>query len=504
MELGGQTPATENSGGQETPPPSAAPGLETASAPQSGEIPSAAQPSTSGASAAPETGVSMRERTRRLVTKHAASLRARMYQLRFRRQRRTLRVCLFAAGFLFAAGLFIALQPANEKEEEAELAPLHTRVLEAALHFLERAQGSPFDAFGQYARANAADYFREISERLWQTALPDLGWRWFFQGALMTMSENAAEENTRAEDQKDAPAENAAPAAENAEILVSFYHPWSDTALITAWEDEGLAVRISDCEILMGDIFRSRGERRAASTRAWARRQQYLAAAIGHVSATSLRALELLSYSSNTQPAAVRGTEGANAPEKSADPALWRAHIPFLLDPENLETNHVGAGILMLAAMNDVARYAAPTNAFALRVLPSLQQLHSKTNTIKMEHSARQVLQSIPENFMEYYLPAFYANNSKRAFLLLQAKRDPKKCLAFLFGLEAPDEENAPKEHEQVSMEVLTPANDENLTDTEQNEEMYPETFYTIKLLRVDLLDIQAIYANMYPSVTLP
>jgi hypothetical protein len=461
-------------------------------------------------------GVSVKELMFTPIRKGIALLCALRYTLRFRRQRRILYSCLLSAGLLLAAGiLFFALRPVDI-EEEWETLPLHTRVLEEALHFLERARLSPFDAFSRYALPCAIDHFQIISDRLWQTALPDLGWRWFFYGALMTMAEDASE-NAREEA---APAENTAAEntlAENddatrddanSEVLVAFYHPWSDTALITVWKEEGREVRISDCELLMGDIFRWRGERRAATTRSWARRQQYFAAAIGHMSATSLRALELLSYPSNTRPlpqtaAPITNEAAPAAAEAAAGPqGIWRERIPFILDSENLEANHTGAGVLMLAAMNDAARYAAPTNVFAIRVISALQKLHVRTGGPKMEPGTRWILQNIPENFMEYYLPVFYANSSERAFLLLQAKRDPKKCLGFLFVLEPPeDEEDTARGPETPPQTAQIQAYDETLSNTPaEREGPKPETYYDLKLLRVDLLNLQAVYTNMFPQ----
>jgi hypothetical protein len=264
------------------------------------------------------------------------------------------------------------------------------------------------------------------------------------------------------------------------QALVAFYHPWSDTALITAWADQDKP-RIYDCEILMGDVFRTRGSQRPVTTRAWARRQQYFAASIAHMSAISMRSLELLSYPSNTSAA-------------NTIPHTWRNHIPFLLDTEALEANHVGAGILMLSAISDVARYAAPTNVFAIRVLPALHLLHSKTNAIKMTPEARQVLQGVPENYMDYYVPAFYANSAMRAFLLLQAKQDPKRCLALLFGLEAPEEED----EKSASLDTAL-TNKETFIDY-TDEEISPVSHYSLKLLRLDLLNLQAAHTNLYPQ----
>jgi len=424
------------------------------------------------------------------------------FRARFKKQ---LYAALIAAALLLLLLLALVLfLPSGNGGEEADTRSFAARVLEGTLHFLERARLNPFDAFSQYASASAYDYFREISETLWQTVLPDLGWRWFFYGALTTMAEDPPQ------------GEGGENGGASAEALVSFYHPWSDTALITVWGEEERELRITDCEILMGDVFRTRGGQRAATTRAWARRQQYFTAAIGNVAAASLRALETLSYVSNTSAASAAsaadaattagGTSGRNGGGQndgtaSPDANSWRARIPFILDPNTLEANHAGAGILLLAAINDVARYSAPTNVFAIRVLPTLQRLHSPTNSIKIAPEAYAGLREIPANFLEYYVPAFYANSDMRAFLLLQAKRDPKKCLSFLFGLEPPEgEDGTPKKQEEPAEAEPQLVYDETVEEEEEPEGMYPEAYYTIKLLRVDLLDIQAVYTNLYPQ----
>jgi hypothetical protein len=406
----------------------------------------------------------------------------------YRRKRRILLAVLAPALLVPVCVLFFGQSPGVT--EEAQSLPLHTRVLEEALRFLEKARINPTIAFSQFANAGAGEYFQELGESLWQTVHPDLGWRWFFHGALMTMAEETNGNEANPANLTNSPPNTQAPRAD--EALVAFYHPWSDTALITAWSDTALIVpgidevqsthtglRIHDCEIVMGDIFRTRGSQKPATTRAWARRQQYFAAAIAHTSALSLRSLELLSFPSNTS--------AISAPDNKI---TWRSHIPFLLDADKLEANHIGAGILMLAAINDVARYAAPTNAFAIRVLPALQQLHSKTNAVKMAPEASAALQGIPGNYLDHYIPALYANSKMRAFIMLQAKQDPKRCLALLFGLEAPEEED--KNRSDTSQ---APLNNEALMD-----ELNPVIHYSLKLLRLDPVDIQAVYTNLYPK----
>jgi hypothetical protein len=239
----------------------------------------------------------------------------------------------------------------------------------------------------------------------------------------------------------------------------------------------------------MGDVFRTRGSQRPATTRAWARRTQYFAASIAHICAVSMRSLELLSYPSNT-----------SAPS-AQDENAWRNHIPFLLDADKLEANHAGAGILMLAAINDVARYAAPTNVLAIRVLPMLQQIHSNANILKMNPEARQALRNIPENYMDYYVPAFFANSKLHAFVMLQAKQDPRRCLAFLFGLEAPEGEEEEKKVTRPAEQAATAlTNTEDYLEEEEEEEIDPATYYSLKLLRLDLLNLQAVYTNLYPQ----
>jgi len=361
-----------------------------------------------------------------------------------------------------------------------------------ALSFAKTARTSPTEAFSRHASPSAADHFRIIGERIWQTVSPELGWRWLFQGALMTVS-------------------SPAPGGLTNGAIVGWYHPWSDTALLTFWTITNATARIDDCEFVMGDVLRKRTLDRPSTTRAWARRRQYFAAAVGLTTAESLRSIELLTFYSNL-PATPQGDPGqpastnipaAATPLRPRQPA-WRLRIPFVLSPSNLEANHTGAGVMLLSAISDITRFSAPTNVFAIRVVPTLQQLHSPSNMLTVGPEAAATIRTLPKNFMSRFVPALYANSRQRAFLMLQAKSDPKRCLAFLFKLELPDgkeltPEDEKKQDEARARQITALTNLEDVGTNETPEQMYPEAHYPIKLIRADMLDLGAVYTNRYP-----
>ncbi len=258
----------------------------------------------------------------------------------------------------------------------------------------------------------------------------------------------------------------------------------------------------------MGDILRKRNLDKPSTTRAWARRRQYFPAAIGITTAESLRSIELLTFHSNLPAEARSNIAALTNPPGSAGPAktrFWRQRLPFVLSPSNLAANHTGSGVMLLASISDITRFSAPTNVFAIRVVPTLQQLHSPSNLLTIGPEAAATIKTLPKDFFGRFVPALYANNRQRAFLMLQSKTDPKLCLAFLFKLEPPDgKELTPDDEKKLdearTRQITALTNLDEVGTNETPEQMYPEAHYPIKLIRADLINLDAVYTNRYPE----
>ncbi len=404
-------------------------------------------------------------------------------------QRRFLAI-IGAALVSFAAILsllfFVVLPPSSSQKERTFNTEL---ALSTALTFSSTAKHSPTEAFSRFATSGATEHFRIIGERVWQTVSPELGWRWLFHGALMALSPPQ-------------------PGGLTNQTIIGWYHPWSDTTLLTLWTISDEAARIADCEFVMGDILRKRNLDKPSTTRAWARRRQYFPAAIGITTAESLRSIELLTFHSNLPAEARSNIAALTNPPGSAGPAktrFWRQRLPFVLSPSNLAANHTGSGVMLLASISDITRFSAPTNVFAIRVVPTLQQLHSPSNLLTIGPEAAATIKTLPKDFFGRFVPALYANNRQRAFLMLQSKTDPKLCLAFLFKLEPPDgKELTPDDEKKLdearTRQITALTNLDEVGTNETPEQMYPEAHYPIKLIRADLINLDAVYTNRYPE----
>ena len=160
---------------------------------------------------------------------------------------------------------------------------------------------------------------------------------------------------------------------------------------------------------------------------------------------------------------------------------------------------------MLLASISDITRFSAPTNVFAIRVVPTLQQLHSPSNLLTIGPEAAATIGNLPKDFFSRFVPALYANNRQRAFLMLQSKTDPKLCLAFLFKLEPPDgKELTPEDEKKLdearTRQITALTNLDQVGTNETPEQMYPEAHYPIKLIRADLINLDAVYTNRYPE----
>jgi len=131
------------------------------------------------------------------------------------------------------------------------------------LSFRQEAGKDPRQAF---AKALAPKQLAELNQVLWPTVEPEVGWAYFFRTCLVT----------------------GGPRKGNRQAVL-FYHPWSDTALVTQWKDQKQLVEM---EMVPGEALRKGGGAPYGGTLGWTRLEAYAPPAVGMVTAQTLKAFE--------------------------------------------------------------------------------------------------------------------------------------------------------------------------------------------------------------------
>jgi hypothetical protein len=130
------------------------------------------------------------------------------------------------------AGPVLAASPGVSGERERLMREIAWRFSPAKLapaieDFRLAARDDMLSASLVFMTPQALEAFRPVRDFLADT------WRPFFSASVYTVCYQGA-----------------------AEPLVLFYHPWSDTALITQWREENQQLRITDAELVQGGLLR--------------------------------------------------------------------------------------------------------------------------------------------------------------------------------------------------------------------------------------------------------
>ncbi len=119
---------------------------------------------------------------------------------------------------------------ALESEEIEDMALLTSSV--AA--FKETARTDYAQALLAFSADQGMEQLHEIDKSLWEASQAQLGWRFFFNGAVIAYS-----------------------GIDEKSPVVGLYNPYSDTFLITVWARDEADYKVVDAELLMGDWIRS-------------------------------------------------------------------------------------------------------------------------------------------------------------------------------------------------------------------------------------------------------
>ncbi|MEX1232293.1 MAG: hypothetical protein WEB58_18755 [Planctomycetaceae bacterium] len=191
--------------------------------------------------------------------------------------------------------------------------------LRSLLHAVERfrsdMQRNPAEALRNHAEKPVREKFERIDRQVWLQSEPAFGWGYLLSTSVVSI----------VNEKGDRP-------------LVAFYNPWCDVFLITAWQHQETGLRITDAELLIGDLVRTQGRAVGEPVPLWIREEQFKPVALGLATADSLLAFEQLFA------------------ESAGD--AWRSRLSPLEDRQILEDlNYNGVAVLLGDGLNRFLAY---------------------------------------------------------------------------------------------------------------------------------------------------
>jgi hypothetical protein len=110
-------------------------------------------------------------------------------------------------------------------------------LIEAVKTFRLEAITAPVPTLKKYSSISALQDFTDIENGLFTETPPAVGWQYYFATATYTVSPLTTQTS-----------------------IVLFYHPWSDTAIITIWQSRNNQFAMTHAELFLGDYIRQYGQ----------------------------------------------------------------------------------------------------------------------------------------------------------------------------------------------------------------------------------------------------
>ena len=115
--------------------------------------------------------------------------------------------------------------------------PSATEIKDAVQTFRLEAILEPIASLKKDSSPLALQELAAIENALFTETPPQIGWKYFFATATYSILPQAGQT-----------------------AMVLFYHPWSDTGLLTYWQPEGKAFKMNHAELILGDCLRQSGQ----------------------------------------------------------------------------------------------------------------------------------------------------------------------------------------------------------------------------------------------------
>lgn len=114
--------------------------------------------------------------------------------------------------------------------------------------FRAEAALQPAEAWKRHLTQGAFERLPELQQILFGASAPDIGWSYFFHGAIYVVCPHHAEG-----------------------AVALFYHPWSDTALLTLWQSFNGRSLVIRADVVPADLVRNPSSLKVDLTPAWLR-----------------------------------------------------------------------------------------------------------------------------------------------------------------------------------------------------------------------------------------
>lgn len=297
------------------------------------------------------------------------------------------------------AGLWIFL-----KEKERPAVSI-TNVMQTALQFRAQGMNAFMQAFDKHAGPGAREALAVLDETVWPVPDPGIGWSYLLGTSVICAGK-----------------------PRGGEYPVAYYHPWSDVFLVTIWGvSEDGTIRMKDAEVMMGDFVRKSGKPPFDTAWTWESDPDAVALALGRAAIQTVLAFDQQFDSSLFS---IRG---------------WRSAMRGLNDPELLEANRRGAGVMLARNMGGLAALLSPSgeNGQARAVHGRMARIaglarQGRFSSIFEEGtsslpSARDALQAAGPDLWTRLRPVAYLPGEREALVLLSKYDQTDVFLALRF-----------------------------------------------------------------------
>lgn len=262
--------------------------------------------------------------------------------------------------------------------------------MRGVLAFREDAGKAPREAF---AGALAPKRLAELNQVLWPTVEPEAGWTYFFRTCVMAGGPSIGKHQA-----------------------VLYYHPWSDTALVTQWEDQK---RLIDMEMLPGEALRKGGPPPYGGTLGWTRLQAYAPPAVGMVTAQTLKAFE----------------------KAFASETALEAALPWLARAQARDACRVACSLQYAQVVKSLATFSAsydqPARIAFIRLLALGGEAAAKAP--ETPSASAQALRELPSKAWSGFQPTALVDTGARVLVMAHHRESPDLFLGVVFRREGPE-----------------------------------------------------------------
>jgi hypothetical protein len=267
--------------------------------------------------------------------------------------------------------------------------------------FRMSACAAPQTAFDRYANPAAAVHLRELGPVLCPASDPSRGWQFFFGtsvAAVTSLTEKV--------------------------VLTMFYNPWADVALLCEWTGTDQSPRITDVELVTGDILRN--NKQPVLTPLWRREGDVPPPLAVTVAASDTNRAFLGLYGKRS----LWGNEN------------WRKKLPNFKQGKQVEGNKMAAGVLFSQSLSGIhSFFNEPAFASLKTAMDQVRQhlIGGRTQEVlttapETSPESRMILTEVPLEWSRATLVSL-ATDAKHAFVFMTSFENPEVFACFWFNM---------------------------------------------------------------------